>query len=82
MPVFTRWEVRSKIAVPVVSEPVPAVVGMAIRGLRAWVMGCALPSGAGMKAWRGTVGWLRQRFRSLVVSITEPPPTARKAVGL
>jgi hypothetical protein len=27
MPVLNDWEERSRIAVPVVSEPVPAVVG-------------------------------------------------------
>lgn len=46
MPVFARLETRSKIAVPVVSEPVPAVVGTAIRGRRVAVMGRPLPRGA------------------------------------
>lgn len=32
IPVFARLETRSNIAVPVVSEPVPAVVGTAISG--------------------------------------------------
>lgn len=46
MPVLARLETRSKIAVPVVSEPVPAVVGMAIRGRREAVMGRPRPRGA------------------------------------
>jgi hypothetical protein len=46
MPVFARLETRSKMAVPVVSEPVPAVVGMAIRGKSLEGMGLPLPSGA------------------------------------
>lgn len=35
IPVLNEREVMSRIAVPVVSEPVPAVVGMAIKGRRA-----------------------------------------------
>lgn len=46
MPVLVLEETMSKIAVPVVSEPVPAVVGMQIRGLRGLSMGRPLPRGA------------------------------------
>jgi hypothetical protein len=46
MPVFARFETRSKMAVPVVSEPVPAVVGIAMRGNSFEGMGFPLPSGA------------------------------------
>lgn len=46
IPVFARLETRSKIAVPVVSEPVPAVVGTAIRGNNGFSIGRPLPSGA------------------------------------
>ena len=50
MPVLKEREVISKIAVPVVSEPVPAVVGIAIRGNKVLVMGSPLPTGALMKS--------------------------------
>ena len=46
MPVLAFLATRSKIAVPVVSEPVPAVVGTAIRGKSGLVMGRPLPRGA------------------------------------
>lgn len=46
IPVFARLETRSKMAVPVVSEPVPAVVGTAIRGFRGLSIGRPFPSGA------------------------------------
>ena len=46
IPVLVLWDVRSKIAVPVVSDPVPAVVGTAIKGLRGFVMGFPAPRGA------------------------------------
>ena len=46
MPVFARFETRSKMAVPVVSEPVPAVVGTATRGKSLEGMGRPLPRGA------------------------------------
>ena len=46
MPVLARFETRSKIAVPVVSLPVPAVVGTAIRGCSSLRIGRPLPSGA------------------------------------
>ncbi len=46
MPVFAFLETRSKMAVPVVSEPVPAVVGTAMRGRRGLVIGRPSPRGA------------------------------------
>ena len=42
----------SSIAVPVVSEPVPAVVGIAIRGDKVLVIGKPFPTGALMKSMR------------------------------
>jgi hypothetical protein len=90
MPVLEEWRggepgddagVRSKIAVPVVSEPVPAVVGMAIRGRRARVMGWPSPSGAGMNESSDEEAYTLKRFISFAVSITLPPPTARNASG-
>jgi len=50
MPVLKEREVISKMAVPVVSEPVPAVVGIAIRGNKVLAMGSPLPTGALMKS--------------------------------
>ena len=43
IPVLARFSTRSKIAVPVVSEPVPAVVGTAINGASFAVMGFPRP---------------------------------------
>lgn len=56
MPVFARLETRSKIAVPVVSEPVPAVVGTAISGLRGLSMGRPFPRGALTKSRKSASG--------------------------
>ena len=44
------------MAVPVVSEPVPAVVGMAINGKRDRVMGLPLPRGAFTKSRKSASG--------------------------
>lgn len=52
IPVLNAREVISKIAVPVVSEPVPAVVGTAMSGLRVCLMGRPLPMGALIKSMR------------------------------
>lgn len=52
MPVLNERDVMSRIAVPVVSDPVPAVVGIAIRGLRARDTGKPFPMGALMKSIR------------------------------
>jgi len=46
IPVFARFDTRSNIAVPVVSEPVPAVVGTAMRGFSLPCMGRPRPRGA------------------------------------
>lgn len=56
MPVLVLEETMSKIAVPVVSAPVPAVVGMQIRGLRGLSMGRPLPRGALTKSIRSASG--------------------------
>lgn len=82
MPVLARLETRSKIAVPVVSEPVPAVVGTATRGFNGLSIGLPLPNGALTKSKKSASGYEVYRFISLAVSMTEPPPTARKASGL
>ena len=46
MPVFAFSASRSKIAMPVASEPVPAVVGQAMWGLSAPGTGLPSPTGA------------------------------------
>lgn len=56
IPVLEFMETRSKMATPVVSLPVPAVVGTAIRGFKALVMGRALPIGALTKSRRSASG--------------------------
>lgn len=80
-PVFARLDTRSKMAVPVVSLPVPAVVGTAMRGFRGLSTGRPLPSGALTKSRKSASGYAVYKFMSLAVSMTEPPPTARKASG-
>jgi len=50
IPVFAFAATRSKIAVPVVSDPVPAVVGTAMRGDNGFVIGKPLPRGAFTKS--------------------------------
>ena len=52
IPVLKERDVMSRIAVPVVSEPVPAVVGIAMRGFRVFVIGRPFPTGALMKSMR------------------------------
>lgn len=74
MPVLAFLETRSKIAVPVVSEPVPAVVGTATSGSRGLVTGRPLPRGALTKSRKSASGKTVYRFISLAVSMTEPPP--------
>lgn len=74
IPVLAFLETRSKIAVPVVSEPVPAVVGTATRGRRGLSTGRPLPKGALTKSRKSASGKTVYRFISLAVSITEPPP--------
>jgi hypothetical protein len=46
MPVLALRSRKSKIATPVVSLPVPAVVGMAMRGLSGPGIGLPRPMGA------------------------------------
>lgn len=46
MPVFADVAEWSKMAVPVVSDPVPAVVGTAMSGRRTLSTGMPLPMGA------------------------------------
>jgi len=46
MPVLKESDVMSRIAAPVVSEPVPAVVGTAIRGRKGLDTGKPFPMGA------------------------------------
>jgi len=46
MPVLKESDVISRIAAPVVSEPVPAVVGTAIRGRKGLDTGNPFPMGA------------------------------------
>lgn len=50
IPVLNEREGISRIAVPVVSEPVPAVVGMAINGRSSRSTGLPLPMGTLMKS--------------------------------
>lgn len=56
MPVFAFLATRSKMAVPVVSLPVPDVVGTAIKGRRALVMGRPRPKGAFTKSRNSACG--------------------------
>lgn len=56
MPVLARLETRSKIAVPVVSDPVPAVVGTAIRGSSFFSIGSPFPNGAFTKSRKSAFG--------------------------
>jgi len=89
IPVFAFADVRSKIAytgqrggdekrvtVPVVSEPVPAVVGIAISGDSDFRIGRPFPRGALTKSRNSASGWFKYKFAILAVSMTEPPPTA------
>lgn len=73
-PVLAFLDTRSKMAVPVVSEPVPAVVGTATSGFKGLVIGRPLPRGALTKS-RKSASWKTvYRFINLAVSMTEPPP--------
>ena len=56
MPVFALLDTRSKMAEPVVSDPVPAVVGTAIKGFKGFVMGKPFPSGALTKSRNSASG--------------------------
>lgn len=76
MPVLAFLETRSKMAVPVVSEPVPAVVGTAMSGFNDLVTGKPLPRGALTKSRKSASGNDVYKFMSLAVSMTDPPPTS------
>jgi hypothetical protein len=56
IPVLARLETKSKIAVPVVSEPVPAVVGTATRGRSFFSIGRPFPRGALTKSRKSASG--------------------------
>mmetsp|Transcript_27274 Transcript_27274/g.70104 ORF Transcript_27274/g.70104 Transcript_27274/m.70104 type:complete len:278 (+) Transcript_27274:731-1564(+) len=81
MPVLARRGVWSKMATPVVSDPVPAVVGTAMSGLMGAVAGTArpAPTGAFTKSRKAASGCAAYRFITFAVSMEEPPPTAMYA---
>lgn len=56
MPVLNDIDVMSQMAVPVVSEPVPAVVGTQTRGLSFFSIGLPLPIGALINSMRSASG--------------------------
>lgn len=56
IPVLARLATRSKIAVPVVSDPVPAVVGTAIKGFNGLSIGKPFPRGAFTKSRNSAFG--------------------------
>ncbi len=74
MPVFALIERRLKIAIPVVSDPVPDVVGQAMCGFTGPGTRCPAPMGAFTYVMK-SAGCEAYRFAALHVSITEPPPT-------
>jgi len=67
------------MAWPVVSEPVPAVVGIAMCGRSVPGTGRPFPTGALTKSSSSWEGKVAKRLAALAVSITEPPPTETKA---
>ena len=77
MPVFKPTDLRSTIVMPVVSLPVPQVVGHAMCGFSLPGIGLALPIGALMYAMRSS-GYVDSRLAAFAVSITEPPPSETK----
>ena len=74
MPVLALSERRLKIAMPVVSDPVPDVVGHAMCGLTGPGTFCPPPIGA-FTYVMNSAGCDAYRFAALQVSMTEPPPT-------
>ena len=74
IPVFAFIDCRLKMAMPVVSDPVPDVVGQAMCGLTGPGTFCPAPIGAFTYVMK-SAGWLAYRFAALQVSMTEPPPT-------
>ena len=77
MPVFALSAVSVKIEMPVVSEPVPDVVGHAMCGRSGPGTRCPAPIGA-LTYVMNSAGWLAYRLAALHVSMTEPPPTDTK----
>ena len=67
------------MATPVVSLPVPAVVGNANRGFTGPGTGSPLPIGAFTKSRNAASGCDEYKLAAFAVSITDPPPTATKA---
>ena len=74
MPVFALIDVSVKIEMPVVSDPVPDVVGHAMCGFTGPGTRWPAPIGA-LTYVMNSAGWLAYRFAALQVSITDPPPT-------
>src|SRR5215468_3865573 len=74
MPVFALSELSVKIAIPVVSEPVPDVVGQAMCGMTGAGTRCPAPIGA-FTYVMNSAGCVAYRLAALHVSMTEPPPT-------
>ena len=56
MPVFVFLDARSKMATPVVSDPVPAVVGIAISGCKILEIDLPRPRGALTKSRKDAYG--------------------------
>ena len=81
IPVFTRSRSKSNTATAVVSLPVPAVVGTAIRGLSG-PGGVAPRPSVGLTYSVNSAGHVAYRFAAFAVSIVEPPPTARNPSNL
>ena len=75
MPVFASISRKSNIATPVVSLPVPEVVGMAISGFSGPGTGLPSPIGAFTYA-RKSAGHVAYKFAAFAVSMLDPPPTA------
>jgi hypothetical protein len=74
MPVFAFSALSAKIAMPVVSEPVPDVVGQAMCGFTA--PGTRRPSPIGGLTYAmNSAGCSAYRLAALQVSMTDPPPT-------
>ncbi len=70
------------MATPVVSLPVPDVVGTAISGFTGPGTGKPFPTGALTKSRKSALGNVEYKLAALAVSMAEPPPTARNASNL
>ena len=75
MPVLAFISKKSNIETPVVSLPVPEVVGIANNGFKGPGTGTAFPIGAFTYS-KKSAGYVAYKFAALAVSILEPPPTA------